>query len=171
MVILKKERTNSRRKNIDMKKLLIIFFLLPLLVIGQLKGKVVKVKDGDTIVILDSTNTQYTIRVADIDCPERGQPYSKVAKDFVIQKIAGKVVNVLEKNRDRYGRIVGFVKYNGKDLSEELLKHGYAWHYKYFSDDITLAALEKKAKKYKVGLWIEPNPVNPYMWRKQQKNK
>lgn len=152
-----------------MKKLLIILLITPWFVLGQLTGKVVKVKDGDTVVILDDSNTQFTIRVADIDCPERGQPYSKVAKDFVIKEIAGKKVKILEKNKDRYGRIVGFVLYNDKDLSQELLRRGYAWHYKYFSDNTTLALLEKEAKLNKVGLWIDPSPINPYNWRKQQK--
>lgn len=105
--------------------------------------------------------------VSNIDCPEKGQPYSKVAKDFVLSEMAGQEVEIKEKNKDRYGRIVGFVLYSGKNLSEELLKRGLAWHYKHFSDDTYLAKLEREARASKIGLWGDPNPITPYQWRKQ----
>ena len=38
-------------------------------------GRVVRVSDGDTIVVLDSTNAQHKIRLTGIDAPERGQAY------------------------------------------------------------------------------------------------
>ncbi|MEM9687598.1 MAG: nuclease, partial [Bacteroidota bacterium] len=80
-----------------MKKLLCItLFLMAPLVYCQ-EGKVIKVKDGDTVVILDKNNTQHTIRVADVDCPERGQPFSNVAKWFVSDEVFGKVVVVKKK--------------------------------------------------------------------------
>ena len=128
-----------------MRRLVLLFLLVPFFAVSQLTGKIVKVKDGDTVVIL-SNGIQHTIRVADIDCPEKGQPYSKVAKDFVLNEVAGQEVEIKEKNKDRYGRIVGFVLYSGKNLSEELLKRGLAWHYKHFSDDAYLAKLEREAR-------------------------
>lgn len=153
-----------------MRKLLwIILFLITPLVYSQ-TGKVVKIKDGDTVVILDENNTQHTIRVADIDCPEKGQPFGKAAKWFVSEQIFGKTVLVKEKNKDRYGRIVGYVLYDGKNLSLELLKEGLSWHYKYYSDDEEMAHLEAEARKHKKGLWADKNPINPYEWRKGKRN-
>lgn len=133
-------------------------------------GRVIKVKDGDTIVILDSLNTQHTIRVADIDSPEKGQPFSKVAKDFVSAEIFGRTVFVEKTKTDRYGRTVGNIFYDNKNLSEELLRNGLAWHYKYFSDDQVLSELELEARERQIGLWIDKNPVNPYQWRKGVRN-
>ncbi len=52
-----------------MKYFLFLLFI-PVFVWGQIKGKVIRVKDGDTIVVLDSLFNQHTIRIADIDCPE-----------------------------------------------------------------------------------------------------
>lgn len=148
----------------------LLFLLIPFLSIAQINGKIVKVKDGDTVVLLDDSNNSFTIRIADIDCPERGQPFSKVAKDFVIKEIAGKRVLVEEKNKDRYGRIVGFVFYDNKNLSHELLRNGLAWHYKYYSKDSYMAKLEDSAKVNKLGLWIDPKPLNPYLFRKSKRN-
>ena len=132
-------------------------------------GKVVAVKDGDTIVVLDSLNVQYTIRVADIDCPEKGQPFSTKAKDFTSGEVFGKEVIIKKKDIDRYGRTIGFVLYEDKNLSLELLKIGLAWHYSYYSNNKEMAQLEAVARKNKVGLWIDDNPINPYDWRKKQK--
>jgi micrococcal nuclease len=40
-----------------------------------------------------------------------------------------------------------------------------AWHYKRFSKDEEYAELEIKAKQKKIGLWIDPNPIDPGVWR------
>lgn len=45
-----------------------------------LQGRVVGVADGDTITVLDASNTQYKIRLAGIDAPEKKQPFGQVSK-------------------------------------------------------------------------------------------
>lgn len=108
-------------------KLLIFLLLIPLCTFSQIKGKVIAVKDGDTIVILDKDNNTTTVRVADIDCPEHKQPFSKKAKQFVSNEIFKKQVTIYSNKEDRYGRIIGTVVYENKNLSIELLKKGLAW--------------------------------------------
>jgi len=53
----------------------------------------------------------------------------------------------------------------GKDVSEELLKAGVAWHFKRNSKDQSLAELEDKAGKDRIGLWSMANPVPPWDYR------
>ena len=48
-----------------------LFFAATALQAATLSGRVVGVADGDTITILDSSNTQYKIRLAGIDAPEK----------------------------------------------------------------------------------------------------
>lgn len=151
-----------------MKKYISIIALLFCLSNLAQSGKVVKIKDGDTIVTLDEKNVMHTIRVADIDCPEHGQPFSEKAKLFVSNEIFGKYVTIKFKEIDKYGRTIGLVLYEDKNLSLELLKNGLAWHYSYFSDDKEMALLEKEAKENKIGLWIDKNPIEPYLWRKNK---
>lgn len=134
-------------------------------------GKVIKVKDGDTIVILDGLDMMHTIRVADIDCPEKGQPFSKVAKQFVSNEIFGQYVSIEYKGLDRYGRTIGYVLYGNKNLSLELLKNGLAWHYKKYSDNKHMAELERVARMLRKGLWSEKGPIEPHLWRKKNTNK
>jgi len=144
---------------------IIVSFFFSCLIYGQ-NGKVIKVKDGDTIVVLDENNKQHTIRIADVDCPEKGQPFGTKAKEFTSKEVFGKHVEIDKKNIDKYGRVVGYVIYDEKNLSFELLKEGYAWHYKYYSKDIEMAKLEEFAKENKKGLWVGKKPINPYKWRK-----
>ena len=148
----------------------LFLFLAPILTFAQIKVKVVKVKDGDTVVILDKDLKEHTIRVADIDCPEYAQPYSRVAKEFTSDEIYFREVEIISKGQDRYGRTIGFIHYgNGLDLSKELLKNGYAWHYKRYSKDKDLAALEAIAREHKLGLWKDKSPVPPWEWRRKKK--
>lgn len=110
------------------------------------------------------------IRLAGIDCPERGQPYGKAAKRFVISLAAQKRVTVKVLNKDRYGRTVGEVILpDGKTLNRELLKAGLAWWYrKYAPKNRLLEILELTARMTKKGLWAEPNPVAPWDFRRRR---
>ena len=46
-----------------------------------LTGRVVRVTDGDTIVVLDSANTQHKIRLTGIDAPEKKQAFGTKSKE------------------------------------------------------------------------------------------
>ena len=68
--------------------------------------------------------------------------------------------------QDRYRRIIGKVTYDrNKDLASELLKEGLAWHYRKYSKDPILQALENNARASKRGLWSQPNAIPPWEWR------
>jgi endonuclease YncB( thermonuclease family) len=149
--------------------LFIIFVLFPSLLFAW-EGKVVSVTDGDTIKVLKA-GKQVKIRLASIDCPEKGQPYGQAAKKFTAKLVSGKVVKVWPTDTDRYGRTIAFVFVGGTDLNKELLKAGLAWHYKKYSRDPELAKLEFEARSKKVGLWKEPDQIAPWKWRKQRRNK
>ena len=78
-------------------------------------AKVIGVSDGDTITVLVS-NRQVKIRIEGIDCPEPGQPFSRVAKTFTSQRVYGKTVELQPRETDRYGRLVTKVRSDGADL-------------------------------------------------------
>lgn len=134
-----------------------------------LKGKVVKISDGDTITILVD-NEQHRIRLDGIDCPEKKQAYGQKAKEFVSDLVFGDTVRIVWEEKDFFGRILGVV-YNsdGVNVNEELLKAGLAWHYKQYNKDARLAELENAARKAKLGLWQDKNPTPPWEFRKAKK--
>ncbi|MDI3321225.1 thermonuclease family protein [Pinibacter soli] len=135
-----------------------------------LKGKVVKVSDGDTITILDSLHLQIKIRLYGIDCPEKKQDYGTVAKKFTADKCFSKLIIVESKGKDKYGRTLGIVILPDRSqLNLLLLESGLAWHYKAFDKSKRYADAEVKAKKQKQGLWAVKHPVAPWEFRKEKK--
>ena len=73
-----------------------LVILIPLLSAQAetLTGWVVSVADGDTVTVLDATNTQHKIRVAGIDAPEKKQAFGNRSKDNLAELVAGKDVSV-----------------------------------------------------------------------------
>lgn len=141
----------------------------------RISGRVVKVTDGDTVTVLDGNQVQHKIRLAGIDAPERGQAFGGVAKQFVSDWIDGKQVCVDFQKRDRWGRVVGAVVYDGNLINLEVLKAGLAWHYKAYEKDqrieeqVAFARAEMIARKKRSGLWADNTAVSPRDYRKHLK--
>lgn len=132
-----------------------------------LEGKVVRVADGDTFTMLVAKR-EIKIRLHGIDCPEKAQDFGNVAKTFLSDMVAGKVVRVEKMDTDRYGRTIGMVFIGEKNVNEELLRAGLAWHYKYYDKNTEWSLLEEAARKKKKGLWIDSNAMAPWEWRKRK---
>ena len=129
------------------------------------QGTVVRIVDGDTLVLLVDQQ-QLKIRLADIDTPERKQPFGTKAKQALSDLAFGKQARVVEVTVDRYGRIVGRVYVDGIDVNRELVAQGYAWVYREYSNDAELLRLEVEAKQMGLGLWADPDPIPPWEWRR-----
>ncbi|WP_419868012.1 thermonuclease family protein [Chryseobacterium sp. CT-SW4] len=146
-------------------------FIFPVILISaQTKAKVIAVKDGDTVVVLLGNNKQEVLRLAEVDCPEKGQPYGKNAKQFTSSQVFGKKVTFYRMNKDRYGRTVARVFYkDDKYLSAEIIKAGYGWWYYQLSKNILLKKYESLARENKSGLWADKNAVAPWDFRKNKR--
>jgi micrococcal nuclease len=58
---------------------------------------------------------------------------------------------------------------DGRNLNQEIVKAGFAWWFrKYAPNDKFLEALESAARKAKRGLWVGPNAMPPWEYRKDQ---
>ena len=162
-------KANPARRGIG-GKLILVFLVLFLfgrdVLARDLTGRVTWVYDGDTIKV-DQGRGYVRVRVYGIDCPEKGQPYANVALKFVIERVKNHTVKVVEKDHDKYGRLVGSVILeDGTDLGRELVRSGLAWHYTRYSNDKKLAALEKEARQARRGLWRDPHPTPPWEYKK-----
>jgi endonuclease YncB( thermonuclease family) len=133
-----------------------------------LTGKVIGIADGDTFTLLTEQKEQKKIRLAEIDCPESGQPYGKRAKEILSQLIFSKEVRVVQTDLDHYGRIVARVYQGPTDINAEMIRQGAAWVYREYARDQTLYALEDEAKAAQTGLWSLPvaQQVPPWKWRR-----
>ena len=133
-------------------------------------SKVIKIVDGDTYDILLNDRTTKRIRMEGIDAPERGMPFYKVAKDYLGILCFSQVVRIEQTGNDWYGRtIVKTFLPKGKELGLLMIEAGYAWHFKKYSSDIQLANAEKDARNKRLGLWVDENPIAPWVWRRTKK--
>jgi micrococcal nuclease len=130
-------------------------------------GRVVRIADGDTLVVQTSTSA-LTIRLHGIDAPEKAQSLGPDAKDFTSNVAWDRIVNLKVRDTDRYGRLVAEVLLpDGRTLNHELVRAGLAWWYsRYAPDDAMLKALEADARQHHRGLWSTSDPMPPWVWRK-----
>ncbi len=132
-------------------------------------GRVVGISDGDTITVLHNGRGE-RIRLHGIDCPEKRQAFGKRAKQFTSTLVFGNSVTVQVVDRDRYGRTVGVVLLpDGRSLNHELVRAGFAWMYRRYTNDQSLSDLEEEARVARRGLWADPHAVPPWEWRIMRK--
>lgn len=140
---------------------------------GPLVGQVVGVADGDTLTLLIADRAEVRIRLAEIDAPEighgrnkPGQPYGQRARQSLAELCYRKPATIRGPlTQDRYGRTVARVICDGIDANAEQVRRGFAWFYRAYGRDRTLAAIEADARADRRGLWADPNPVPPWDWR------
>lgn len=159
------------KKNISAFLVLLAAFGGSPLLAATFNGQVVKVIDGDTLEVLHDGRAE-RVRLAQIDAPERDQPFGQAAKRYLLNTAARKFVSVQVETVDRYGRSVGEIFLpDGTNLNKRLVRAGYAWQYKRYSKDPSYAELEKEARLSGAGLWQDKEPIPPWEWRKQSKEK
>lgn len=147
--------------------LFLYLLLLPISIIAQNSAQVIGIKDGDTILVLLSDKSQKTLRLAEVDCPESGQPFGKNAKQYTSDQVFGKTIKFIQTDVDRYGRTIAKVYYdNEKYLSEEIIRVGLGWWYFRYSDNKKLGDLENIARNRKFGLWKDSKMIAPWEFRK-----
>lgn len=155
------------------RQIISLLFLVPLLTLprvvfaAEYNGKVVGVTDGDTITVLHQ-GVGERIRLNGIDCPEKGQAFGGAAKQATSQLAFGKHVTVQAHGLDKYGRtIADVILPDAVNLNQELVRRGWCWWYrKYAPGNVILEELERRARGSGLGLWADPNPVPPWVYRK-----
>lgn len=133
--------------------------------------KVIGITDGDTFKGLTDDKQVIRFRIYGIDTPEKKQAFSNKARQYLSDLIFEQTVGIkVQKKNDRYGRPVVWVyTAKGLDVSAEMLKAGMAWHYKDYDSTPEYAEYEIKAKKARLGLWADNNPVAPWDFKKKKK--
>ncbi|QFH72826.1 hypothetical protein FR762_23975 (plasmid) [Enterobacter sp. E76] len=149
----------------------IVMLVLTFSASADISGRVVRVLDGDTVEILQASRERTRIRLAGIDAPEKNQPFGQRSRQFLTRLVAQRHVRISGDERDRYGRILGTVWLDGEDINAVMVRNGLAWAYRYRgkATEPQYAEPEAGARAVKSGLWADPAPVEPGLWRKMQK--
>lgn len=135
-----------------MKKLLILFLVLPLITFAQSKEQkgvmydvvLTRVIDGDTVGfqanwLPDPLKKELSIRVYGVDTPEksfRAKCPAEAQRGEAATEFTKKLINSSQKRQivlmdwDKYGgRVLGDVVLDGKSLRQQLIANGFAREY------------------------------------------
>jgi endonuclease YncB( thermonuclease family) len=170
----RKVRDYMLKQKAWLPSLILIFLITFPCLAWAWSGMVLGVTDGDTIKVMGAHKKPVKIRLYGIDTPERGQAFSKRAKQFTSDMVFGKIVDVHQMDTDRYGRTVALVSVDKQLLNKELVKAGLAWVYdRYCSEPIceSWRSFQLRARMDKRGLWAEPKPVPPWEFRRKKRKK
>tara|TARA_B100001113_G_scaffold162251_1_gene132797 strand:- start:124 stop:603 length:480 start_codon:yes stop_codon:yes gene_type:complete len=134
----------------------------------DIKSQDIKITDGDTIKI-DGDK----IRFSGIDTPELKQTCDKDgvkilcglnAKKILVNKIGNNKVTCVREGKDRYKRVLAECFVNNESLSSYLVRSGYAFAYRKYSEKFIPD--EEFAKSNKLGMWSMEFDY-PWDWRKK----
>lgn len=139
-------------------------------------GKVVGVADGDTVTMLiDNQGSKETvkIRLAQIDAPEKAQPWGQKSKQALSELVYNKTIRADVETKDRYGRYVANLYDGGLWVNQRMVATGNAWVYRQYNKSQQLLQTEAAAKHQRIGLWSLPESerVPPWEWRKTERNR
>lgn len=137
------------------------------------EAELVRVFDGDSLIVHRSSGKEVEIRIHAIDAPERRQPYADASRHALRERLSREQITVVEHSRDRYDRVIAKLVVDGRDVGLDQIERGFAWHYKQYAsqqsraDRERYAAAEKKAKANRIGLWADETAIPPWRYRQQ----
>jgi micrococcal nuclease len=137
-----------------------------------LAGVVIVVIDGDTVLFKPdrygaASRAFLKVRLVGIDAPEANQPHGEAAtrslKEMALQRRASLEIVAT----DTYGRKLGRLSVGALQVNAELVRRGHAWASSRGSD-ASLRGLQHESQRARRGLWQEPDPTPPWVWRRAQ---
>jgi micrococcal nuclease len=135
------------------------------------EGRVLSITDGDTIKVDCGGEAAYKVRLANIDTPERNQPYGENATEELRSLIEYRLVSLDISTKDRYGRYIATVSLEGVDINRAMVANGHAWVFRRYYKGEDYIEAEAVARRRGLGLWATPNPIAPWDWRRQAKRR
>jgi endonuclease YncB( thermonuclease family) len=154
---------------VSLKKFVLCLLSSLFLFSNNLFASHVTVIDGDTIRLGD-----VKIRFSGIDAPEINQTCvasegkvacGKISKDILIAKVTNNKISCTDEGKDVYGRVLGECFVNGESLSSYLVREGFAFAYRKYSNKYIKD--EEYAKFNNLGMW---SMEFEYPWDYRSKN-
>jgi endonuclease YncB( thermonuclease family) len=134
---------------------------------------VIAVIDGDTLKARCGSPDAYqqvTIRLSEIDAPERGQPFGQKSKEALSALCFREIAAITRRGKDRYGRPVADVECRGANAGHHQVAEGMAWVFERYVVDKRLYEAQDAAKRGRKGLWCDGLAVPPWEWRTRNRH-
>ena len=155
---------------------LTLFFVITPVIAPAGQYQVIRVVDGDTIVIRYNGKSE-KIRLLCVDTPEsvhpdkkQNIPMGKVAARYTQKKLTSKYVNLefeMDRIRGNYGRLLAYVFVDGKNINLDLVRQGLSPYYTKYGKsqkyDAEFRAAERQARKEKLNIWGDPELTKKYL--------
>jgi len=131
-------------------------------------GKITTVLDGDTVLVVRESGQHalLTVRLAEIDAPEKDQEYGMASRQSLIDMVLNKQVRVTTQAVDNYGRLIGIVTLGELNVNHAQVQRGMAWENSRFHNNKPVLVLQQEAQQNRRGLWAGADPIAPNIWRK-----
>jgi micrococcal nuclease len=161
----------------------------------MMSGMVIVVIDGDTVLFKPDAPYKSVahggaprailkIRLADIDAPEKNQPYGDAATRELAALVLDQQVEVNAVATDVYGRTIGRIRMGDMQVNAELVRRGLAWasgstrtsarsgseSFRASTRSRSRSGLkdaQREARLAQRGLWQDAEPVPPWVWRRE----
>jgi micrococcal nuclease len=143
-------------------------------VADTLRGVVIVVIDGDTVLFKpdhyhDASRSFLKIRLADIDAPEKSQPYGNAATHALTTLVLNQRVEVDTVATDVYGRTIARIRKGAMQVNTELVRLGFAWlSTRSRRREALMMDAQREARAAHRGLWEGVAPTPPWVWRRSQ---
>lgn len=133
---------------------------------ASIDAKVVRVVDGDTIVV-ETSDGRERVRYIGVDTPESVKPntpvqcWAKKASALNHRLVAGQTITLKfdRERRDRYGRLLAYpIRPDGLDVGAELVRQGAARTLSISPNTShagMLSELQAEAQRKGIGMWSE----------------
>ena len=146
-------------------------FILPLALQARTADCfVVGISDGDTFTCLTANLKPIKVRLAEIDAPEKAQPFGKKSRQMLASFIHKRHVTLDIQGYDRYQRTLATVyDKQGQNINLIMVQQGMAWAYRQYLHNVAYLQAEQTARENRLGLWRDRSPVEPHLWRQQRR--
>ena len=155
--------------------LTLFFVVIPSIALAG-QYKVVRVVDGDTIVIKYGGKYE-KVRLLCVKTPEsvhpdkkQNIPMGKVASRYTQKKLTGKYVKLefeIKRLRGNHGRLLAHVFVDEQNLNLDLARQGLSPYYTKYGKsekyDAEFRAAEKQARKEELNIWGDPELTKKYL--------
>lgn len=133
---------------------------------APIQGTVLRVIDGDTLVLQVAERAPIDVRLRDMDAPELCQAHGPEAKKALEEMALGKAATLVTAGRDSFGRTIGSLTIDGQNLAARMVQEGHGWSVRYRYDNGPLVKQERQAKALGRGLHATAGAVMPRDFRK-----
>ncbi|WP_018749744.1 thermonuclease family protein [Chitiniphilus shinanonensis] len=132
-------------------------------------GRVVGIADGGVVVARNEAGAMLRVRLAGVELPEPGQPFSNAAELALVDLCYQKQARIRVEKKSAAAPRVAQVHCAGVNVNLAMVLAGMAWASRTAQHDTRIAQAEVLARQGRYGLWQAPAPMSPWEWRRCRK--